>query len=400
MRPSRRWAPFAAALATIACLLSSGCLEFPAEQPCLADADCRDGKVCRVELCVPPGPREGRDAAILDAGAPPDARPVSDAAAPEGPCGPLDRDEAPACAQCLRRTGTTCDALRACGEDSICAAQATCARACDDPRCVADCAATPGAEILGLRLHTNAFRACSAACDLGQSWGCVNAFDWGGAASQRLSVQLAILRVPASVAYPGAVVRACAELDTRCERPLAETVSADDGLASFELDLGMDPVGFTGYFAIMDDTLMPTVAVPAARIVQHGAFLQPVVSATDAVLTIRLATGHDPTPGRATVLAQVRDCHGFPAPDIVIEITDGTEPQPGVYFSGNFPDRALDATDGSGLAGFIDVPVTGDGATITLTAHRKDDPTVLAHRQVLVRPDLFTFVFLGPDSRD
>ncbi|MCA9560786.1 MAG: hypothetical protein KC583_19695, partial [Myxococcales bacterium] len=63
-------------------------------------------------------------------------------------------------------------------------------------------------------------------------------------------------------------------------------------------------------------------------------------------------------------------------------------------------DRALDATDSTGLVGFVDVPVAGEGSTITLTARREGDDAVVAHRTVLVRPDIFTFVFLGPDSRD
>ncbi len=392
---SRRLLPWAA-------VLLAGCLEFPTERPCRDNADCDAEKACRAGLCEARGPRPMRDALVTaDAGVL-DAR-VPDAVAPDaapGACGPLRLGRDPACAACLERTEGTCQSLRDCGADATCAAAWRCAEGCADPRCIADCKAPPGAEILGVTLQTYIFRACSAACDLGTSWACVDAFAWGGASSRVLDLGLAVLRVPMSVPYGGATVRACDLLDPACERPLGETTSTDEGLATLSVDVGVDPLGFTGFFTIEDDVLMPTIVVPAARLVTDGAFLQPVVGAVEARLTIRLATGHDPTPGNATMLVQVRDCHDYPAPDVVVDITAGADGHRAVYFNDNLPDPELTATDPSGLAGFVDVPISPEGATVTVTARRAGDGAVVARRQALLRPDRLTFVHMGPDGRD
>jgi hypothetical protein len=374
-------------------LLLGGCLEFPAEKPCRTDDDCHSDHVCHDGACEARGPRDERDAAVAD------ALPPADAAPDAGPCGPLDRGHAADCAACLERSGGICGALRTCGADDVCAPAWACAEGCGDPRCVADCKAPSGADIPWITLQTLVFRGCSAACDLGREWSCTGAFDWGAVVHQTLHIRLAVLQVPDNTPYPGAHVRACRELDPTCTPPLAETTSDGDGLAALDIDTGFDTLGFNGHFVIDGGPLLPTVSVPAAPLVQDGAYLQPVITTGAADTVIGLVTGQVRAPGTAIVLAQVRDCRGFPAPDLVVDVA-GAPGQHAFYFNGNAPDPARDATDPSGLVGFVNVPVSGGGSSLTLAAHRKGEAVILARRQALVRPDQLTFLLMGPAARD
>lgn len=405
-------------------LALGGCLEFPGDEACRDTADCPAATSCIGGLCQTPV-RRGRDAAVgptpdddgradtddlrpdadagmadpdgwTDPGDDPDAEPEPEL---DGPCGLRPAGSA-ACVACLEEAESTCDALSACAADPVCAATHTCAARCADPSCVAACGESPGADIARITAHTTRFRACSAACELGRDWACVDDFAWGGAVERRLSIRLALLRVPASVPHGGASVRACDLLDHACDDPLAETTANEAGLAELDLDAGMDPLGFTGFFEVDGGDLQPTVVIPAARLVRDGAYLQPVVTARDMRGTILLATGRSPQPGRAVVLVQVRDCRGDPAPRMRLELTTADADYGAVYFNDNLPDPGLDATQVSGLVGFVDVPVTGEGVAATLVARRADTGEAVSRRQVLLRPDRLTFVFLGPDAQD
>lgn len=385
-------------LAPLLCLLLAGCLDFPAAEACRDDFDCRGEKICQAGTCAEPGPRQQRDAAVFE-----DAAAREDAAAPPGPCGALRLPASETCVACLERSRGICGALQTCADDDICARTWTCGQACADPRCTADCHSEVGAEVERITLHTLMFRGCSAACELGRSWACVDAYDWGGADHNVLNVRLAIVRVEGAASQPqvDARVQACELLDATCSAPLAEAVSAANGVASLDIDVGLDPVGFTGYFAITGDTLMPSVVFPSARIIADGGYLQPVVSRRAAEATIAFATGRPPEPGRAMVLVQIRDCAGFPAPDLEVELLARGDSHRAIYFGANdLPDRELEATEVFGLVGFVDIPVPGESVGATLTARQRGTGTVVSRRQVLVRPDQLTFVFMGPDSRD
>jgi hypothetical protein len=127
---------------------------------------------------------------------PPDAS--EDPPLPELPATP-DAEFRQACTACA--ASSCADARRACLESERCRALLRCHGACSDPRCIARCVDTHGESlafndyrlcVFGTPKEGADLDGCAVACGGGHNWECVGKYQWDGAASGRIDLDLTI----------------------------------------------------------------------------------------------------------------------------------------------------------------------------------------------------------------
>lgn len=436
------------ALAGIAGLAMSGCLEFPARSDCETGDDCRDDRVCVEGECVaplvacgfafPPGDTcatcleaeccdeaeacqdDPRCAALMDCFARCSFRPddpsclgacagdsegsaqaeamlgcLSDAC-PRGcgECGVGTYVLAPTCVECIERTGPACDAMSACLRDPGCWDIFACSFGCLDPACSTRCGVEDPAAAIGLADATLlANNACGSVCDVGAEWSCIGRYSWGLATpGTTATAHLSVVAAVPEVGVNAVKARACGLLSDQC----GEWVESDTSRLALDIEL-LQPGGFIGYFEVQGETtsgpLIPSLAHVGHPLIDLAAVVVPGAPLASGAQLQRLL-GIEIDAARSQLVVTSVDCLTTLGRDVSFEIAaDAAGP---FYTRSGWPQPEATVTDARGLGMFFNIETPDDGALVTVRANIDGAP--LGETQVRLRPGYTTSTTVWPAS--
>jgi len=195
--------------------------------------------------------------------------------------------------------------------------------------------------------------------------------------SGRLVASLRLLSLLTGTAVPGTVVRACAQPDVDCASPLSDDLPVNE---SGWVDLPLYP-GFDGYLEVRSETALPTI-VFFARPLTLETSVDSVpfgLVEKDVLPSLSAATGTPQDPDLGVIWLRAFDCQGVSASGVSFSIDRASNPY---YFVGDLPSTTVEATAGSGLGGFVNVP---PGVAVVGAEVRDRGLALGAARSLLVR---------------
>lgn len=167
-------------------------------------------------------------------------------------------------------------------------------------------------------------------------------------------------------AFGGAIPRSgvTIELSTTLDgTPMVQTSSAGDG--TYTLSVPMSGNELTGYIALREEGLLPSLLVPDGPIDGDIVDMYSPVTSDPAVSTLYLLSGVSRKASAGTLGIMVLDCDGVPVVDARVSITPA--PAAMVYTDDEgSPNGSLTTTRGTGLVYALNVPV----GTVTVTASK------------------------------
>lgn len=182
-------------------------------------------------------------------------------------------------------------------------------------------------------------------------------------------------------------VKACAQFDFECERPLLGPVEVEAGRAhDFELPKG--EAGFNGFFEITNPDTLSGLLFMGRPVVRDTIGWNVTMPSLDLVAQLAALTGEDVDPELGLILTVARDCEASPLEGVTIANSKGGL---GYYFVMNVPDTALGKTGPQGAAGFANVPLL---PTVVSGTHESGTP--LGPVSVRVKPGFLSFAELFP----
>jgi hypothetical protein len=183
--------------------------------------------------------------------------------------------------------------------------------------------------------------------------------------------------------------RVCSKIDVDCSSPLLEDLQAVDGV--FEFDVPMTSAGFAGYLEVSSSAepctsptfgeasplvcslaphCNPEAADDSCDVPIYPRFLHffnpPITEDVAEPVILRLlpmagmlgilgATGGSFDATNGILIVTARDCDGGPLAGIRFELDQAQLPVTQVYMADGVLSRASDATDASGIGGFVGV---------------------------------------------
>lgn len=186
----------------------------------------------------------------------------------------------------------------------------------------------------------------------------------------------------------GLTARLCTKIDVDCTTPLFEDLADTGGFFDFDVPTGF--MGFDGYlevsshaepctspafgeagplvcgFAPQCNPAAPDASCDVPVYLRFLHFFNPPITAdateptpitlvpTSGLLNILRTTGGNFDPTGGVVIVTARDCDGTPAAGITYALSDA--PATVMYMDNGILSDARDATDASGIGGFVGVP--------------------------------------------
>jgi hypothetical protein len=188
-------------------------------------------------------------------------------------------------------------------------------------------------------------------------------------------------------ALPDVTIRACARSDRDCQEPTATTTS-DATEGAFSIDLPTGPGGWRGFLEIVGPKVRNSLIF----------FPDPLTEDVDSVLIIaddlawNLFGGDAQDPTRGAVVSIVKDCDRTNLEGVGLEVSTADDQTAIGYAAGTMLDSEATATDSSGLALAINVPV----GTATLTATVVETDEDVARDTIFVRSGYVSQMNLWP----
>jgi hypothetical protein len=266
---------------------------------------------------------------------------------------------------------STCADLRCGEEQGACVVDGDCERfvSCSSagalsPDRTYDCEARYAAD----RDAFDGLRACLGSCAAECQWGkhdaCLGGYSWSHASRGPLPFTARFRTFPALTAAAGVELKACDEHDcTGCEFPVDVATTDAQGMATLALPL--DAGTFTGCLFLRGPGFPDSVMYlgrPVGRIERRFAINLPT---TDVLGLLPSLTGVQIDPDRGTIVINAADCLLDGASGLSLSFVTGGAGAVPYYLQGSKVSTTATATDGSGVAGFFDVP-EGD-VTLRLT---------------------------------
>jgi hypothetical protein len=231
----------------------------------------------------------------------------------------------------------------------------------------------------------------------GRDWSCIRQLQpdptvaRSTANAARLVQSLQVLSLAAGTVPTAASVRACAQRDVNCTVPLTANIPLD---AQGWVDLPLYD-GFDGYLEITGPQIVSTLLFYqdplSAESRRDTTPLGVVETALLPMLTAAIGTPQDPALGLVTLRAF--DCNNDPALGVKYTIDKPSLPW---YFVAGLPSSAVTETEGSGLGGFINVPL---GITVVDAALSSGERDIALPKTLLVRANWMTDLRLIPALR-
>ena len=206
---------------------------------------------------------------------------------------------------------------------------------------------------------------CSAECDFGTEWACLEAYEWPAPTTQTVSYDLYIrdgIKLPVTFStLRGIRVTACAEATCASCAPVDTSVTDEDEEPA-TLDLPMTGDGFRGCFQLEQDPVAnreptefaPTVHYFGRPITKHEGRV--TITMLPALPDVKLLGGLPLEDGHGLVYAMIHDCRGDRARRVRFEI-DGPGDLALPYFMQSDVSPRLDFTETNamGIGGFINI---------------------------------------------
>jgi hypothetical protein len=296
-----------------------------------------------------------------------------------------------------------CAAAESCAESADCQGYLHCRQACVTGDCVGACDLTydaggPGGASDFIAFFHPLQSQCSAECEYGRRWDCVDHITWPSAGSS--SLKLTVLVVDGGElllgngpqALAGVTVKLC--MGATCAAPVQTNA---DGRATLTAPTSWLTLyyGPNGYLDVEGDGLQPALVYWGFPLSEpDGAFSTPIVMFTVDewnLLLASLALPADTT--RGAIAALTLDCFGTVAPDVAVALLspDAGAATP-LYQSGASLSGLASGTDTSGEAFFFDV----EPGPYDVTATPIELGAASSHVSLTVRPGTLTEVALAP----
>lgn len=243
---------------------------------------------------------------------------------------------------------------------------------------------------------------CVSECGSGRNWSCVDTLSQVQAAPDDvLELTFEIFDFEGTP-VPNVEVTACPSPPQPCDAPYAQAITNSEGLAPLTIDLSETPgivgqlTGFGGVIRVHDPAGVhyDALYVPTYPLTQTGlqrALLAPRRDVFQGVIGL---AGVNIEPGTAIVVAQARDCITFIAPDVQTRHDLEDSGATTLYLNGQIFSKNRDATDASGLSAIVNIPVSGDTGSISITAHLVQENRDLLTIPLPVAPDTLTIAIL------
>jgi hypothetical protein len=195
-----------------------------------------------------------------------------------------------------------------------------------------------------------------------------------------------------SAPLSGATVKVCEATDLACATPLDTATTDAAGQATVTVPFGT--TGFAGYFDVQQ-----TGYLPMLRWIYPPMTALPVVDAR-VVLVMDTATvgmlaavlGATADPARGHLVVSALDCANARAAGVEAEVDTADGSTTSFYIAGSLPSATATETDGTGTAGWLNLP-TGP-AVITL--RRADTGATVAQATVGIRAGAASAIVLSP----
>ncbi len=180
------------------------------------------------------------------------------------------------------------------------------------------------------------------------------------------------------------VVQACAALDLECERPVYGPVEVTAGEPH---DFEVEP-GFTGYFEIHNPDTLDALLFMARPVIEDTVGWSATVPNQALIDQLGAATGEMADPDLGIVLAVARDCDSRALEGVTFSNSSGGL---GFYIIGSLPLVSATATGTTGVAGYVNIPIS---TTAVSGVHTSG--TALGPVSVRVKPGWISLVELFP----
>lgn len=302
-----------------------------------------------------------------------------------------DPDAAASCTAC---TAThSCESARGCATDPTCSAIAACAALCVSQDCFTNCTADVDAgtaELYGASLLVN----CKTECAIGASWACGGHSTPPFSKSNQTALTLTIQNIDNGQPVAGATVNACHNYDIDCGSPLATGTTDAQGKLTLALPVAIPPYGFQGYFEVSAPTLVPYLFFLEFPLSEPAVTLfigQVQTPAT--IAAFYAAAGAFPDPKRGHIDIQAYDCHWIPAPNVTASAAGSDDKTLAFYLVNGAYSASATATDWSGEAVFMNMPI--GPTTVEVTPLAVGHP--VARLPIFVRAGAVSRVFLRPN---
>jgi hypothetical protein len=320
---------------------------------------------------------------------------VSFETAPRLPFVP-ESDYAERCEVCARER---CDDLRdRCVADEVCKALLRCHGACSNAACRAQCgsfdyrddsdnftgASTQGSEspLLTAYIGCVGTTECPRECNTGRNWTCIEdrSYRWPNDAEStapEVPLRLELVGLVSEQGVPASVTALWG--DQVGPGNVADRGETDEW-GQTQLDF---EESFIGLIEVESDQ---------RGVIRNLVHAQPIFRPTRWATLVIPATVLEMEPGRASIWVSIKDCLGFDAPGVSLELSQNAGVQ--TFYYGADVGLSFDASETGeyGSGGFVDVPL--DRKSYTILARREE--AVVARRSVFVRPDWTTIVHLEP----
>jgi hypothetical protein len=190
----------------------------------------------------------------------------------------------------------------------------------------------------------------------------------------------------------GATVNVCAHDDLACATPLDTTTTDAAGQGTVTVPLGT--TGFAGFFDVQRADYLPMlrwIYPPMAEPPAVGAGVQPMMStATVGMMAALLGTTIDSARGELVVTAL--DCALLRAAGVSGEVDTADGSTMSFYIAGSLPSATATETDGSGTAGWINLPA----GPAVITLRRVDTGATVAQATIGIRAGAASAIVLSP----
>lgn len=217
------------------------------------------------------------------------------------------------------------------------------------------------------------------------------------ACSGVLNFQFQIENEPGTIS-PAVSVKVCERTDSGCSTPTA-TIKPNLPSGVFLVPVNHN---FTGYLAfdslLYKDTLIELGPLTTLSRPQRSVFLATQADfdgAMDAIMPPPPAP-IDEVAGHGHLFVLLTDCAGAPVPGMLLSTNDNDGATELLYGESGYPlfkfRTDLPATNESGLAGFVNLPV----GQVTVGATRSSDGRFVGRATVLIKEGAITVLHLGP----
>jgi hypothetical protein len=289
-----------------------------------------------------------------------------------------------ACGACFDRECK--EEAQSCAADAAC--DLACYASCTDPPCADRCLQRTEGDPAVTCLRTK----CFDECENGQRFDCLRRYRDPHDSPDEVTLSATIVDFLTNTPQGGLTVQVCPDAVVGCDEPVLETSTDAQGLVLLTVRPTQRPgPGVAAYVRALGPRIPPTRFYPewplgADREITLFTHSMATVAATYARMKV------ERIPGRAGVIAVLRDCQGEKAPFMRMKVLEGDEHTVVVYQRGVDLSPTFTETDNSGLAIIANVPA----GAVTLQGFANDGKDLVIERTLGVEAEGISWVAATP----